>query len=274
MLLQLPRYISYTVFKSIASGWTTSTRVHTETQKLNCIFGCLHTVDSDSDGSSSDKSTSSSSPKPSIPYIFSDSLTHYLTCKRLWRAINSAFRGSAYVANILNLPNAKFEHGWRTSILDDSSPPVPADAEPLSPPVPVPATPSIKLCVKNTTVLSCTRLAVASIAYHELTHYHGLRNRNANFIASTTIKVVSAALKKVTSGLKTLSPSKDTTDEPSPIVPTFANILHFRSALSNNISPIGPNVFNNSHNFTSRSSDLIIGNSLRYPPSHGKTKTL
>jgi hypothetical protein len=206
---------------------------------------------------------------------------HYLTCKRLWRAINTASRGPAYVANILNLPYAELEQGWRSAHTDiirpssltgssnsldhDFPPPPVLHADFLS---------SSRLCVTNAIDLSCTRLAVASIAYHELKHYHGLRNRNAKFIASTTKKVDSAAFKKVTSVLKTLSPSKDTTDEPSPIVPTFANISHFRFAFSNNSSPICSNVFNNSHNFTSRSSDLIIGNSLRYPPSRGKTNSL
>ena len=106
-LLQLPRYIAFTVIKTIASGWTTSTRVHTETKKLNCIFGCMQTIDSESDSSSDESSSTSSKKAPQIG--FTDSLMHCLSCKRLWRAINTASRGPAYVANILNLPNAKLE---------------------------------------------------------------------------------------------------------------------------------------------------------------------
>ena len=186
------------------------------------------------------------------------------------------------MANILNLPNAKFEQCWRNSpsendvrpfdlteglncFIHESSPPVPADVEPLSPPVPVSFLSSSRLCVRNATVLSCTRLAVASMAYHELKHYHGLRNHSAKFIASTTIKVVSAAFKKINSVLNTLSPTKEKSEVPAPIVPTFANISHFQSSNSTNV------VSNNyPHNFPSEP-ELILGNALRYPPSRGKT---
>ena len=63
--------------------------------------------------------------------------------------------------------------------------------------------------MRNATVLNCTRLAVASMAYHELKHHHGLRNKSSKVIASTTIKVVAAAIKKVNGVLSKLSPDKD-----------------------------------------------------------------
>ena len=112
-LLQLPRYIAFNVLKTISCGWTTSTRIHAETTKLNCIFGCIQSIDSDSSSDSEDSSSSSQRVPPQLE--FTDSLKHYLTCKRLWRAINTASRGPAYVANILNLPNAKLEQGWRSA---------------------------------------------------------------------------------------------------------------------------------------------------------------
>ena len=76
-----------------------------------------------------------------------------------------------------------------------------------------------------------------------------MRNRDANFIASTTIKVVAAAFKKVSSVLKTLSPSKGTTSDDSPIVPTFADISHFRSFSSHNTSSVVSDVFNHNSSF-------------------------
>jgi hypothetical protein len=75
------------------------------------------------------------------------------------------------------------------------------------------------------------------MAYHELKHHHGLRNKSAKVIASTTIKVVSAAIKKVNGVLSKLSPAKDKAEIPRPIVAPFANVAHFQSTVTPQATP-------------------------------------
>jgi len=132
---------------------------------------------------------------------FTDSLQHYLTCSRLWKAINTASRGPAYVANILNLPNAKFEIGWRSAHTDVIRPMTDfqvdtTDHETRSPPVHIATLASNRLCVRNASALSCSRITVAALTYHALKHQRGLNKRSTLSIASTTIKVAAAALEK------------------------------------------------------------------------------
>ena len=121
--------------------------------------------------------------------------------------------------------------------------------------------------MRNATVLSCTRLAVASMAYHELKHHHGLRNKSAKVIASATIKVVSAAIKKVNGVLSKLSPAKEKAEIPRPITAPFANVSHFQSTVTQQAtSTISPQL-------PTSDASLIIGNALCYPSVRGKSNS-
>jgi hypothetical protein len=86
------------------------------------------------------------------------------------------------VANFLELPNAKYELGWRNRSDD---------------PAVFPATPSERLCIRNASIVNATLIVVAFLTYQEVKFHHPPPfKRDAAPIARTTILIAAAALKE------------------------------------------------------------------------------